>query len=610
MDALKFAETHNLVAFLKNSVDSEDSDQVIDFLNASSIRYALTVNPVILVSHIDYFWSTSVVKKNNGQLEIHALIDGRKIMVTEATIRDVLQFNDEGGIECLPNTTIFAELERMGYEKISQKLTFYKAFFSPQWKFLIHTILQCLSAKTTAWNEFSSTVASAIICLATNQKFNFSKFIMEGMLRNIEAKAGKFLMYPRFVQLLVNKLEGLSTHHRKYVVPYYTKKVFANMKRANKEFSGKITPLFCTMVVQAQAPTVTISPTHIPTPVPTLATTSTQPSQPHKQRVRRPVRRETEPTEVLDVPANSNNPLSGEDRLKLMELTNLCTALSSKVLSLEATKTSQAKEIAMLKKRVKRLEKGKKSSSSKLKRLLKVGTTTRVQSSEDKDTVLDANLFGVHDLGGEEVFADKTVEEEMTLAQTLMDIKTKAKGIAIQEPSDSAPVTSQPTQVKAQDKGKVIMVEETVVLKRKDQIAFDAEIAQKLQEQFHAEMEVEARHQREKEEEASNAALVAKWDEIQARIDADYELAEQLQTQEQEELTMEEKSKLFVELMEKRKKYFAKLRAEEKRRKPLTQAQRRNQMSTYLKNMAGYTLKQLKGKTFKEIKEAFERTMK
>ncbi|GKB78222.1 hypothetical protein Tco_0945117 [Tanacetum coccineum] len=81
-------------------------------------------------------------------------------------------------------------------------------------------------------------------------------------------------------------------------------------------------------------------------------------------------------------------------------------------------------------------------------------------------------------------------------------------------------------------------------------------------------------------------------DDIQARIDAYYELAEKLQAQEREELSIEEKSKLLVELMDKRKKYFAKLRAEEKRRKPLTQAQKRKQMSTYLKNMAGYTLKE------------------
>ncbi|GKE50355.1 hypothetical protein Tco_1481613 [Tanacetum coccineum] len=81
----------------------------------------------------------------------------------------------------------------MGYEKLSHKLTFYKAFFSPQWKFLIHTILQCLSAKTTAWNEFSSTMASAIICLATNQKFNFSKYIFESRVKNLDNDV-KFLM--------------------------------------------------------------------------------------------------------------------------------------------------------------------------------------------------------------------------------------------------------------------------------------------------------------------------------------------------------------------------------------------------------------------------------
>nr|GEU59196.1 copia protein [Tanacetum cinerariifolium] len=69
-------------------------------------------------------------------------------------------------VECLPNAEIFEELARKGYEKLPPKLTFYKAFFSPQWKFLIHTLVQCLSAKRTAWNEFSYSMASAVICLA------------------------------------------------------------------------------------------------------------------------------------------------------------------------------------------------------------------------------------------------------------------------------------------------------------------------------------------------------------------------------------------------------------------------------------------------------------
>nr|GEU91726.1 putative ribonuclease H-like domain-containing protein [Tanacetum cinerariifolium] len=93
----------------------------------------------------------------------------KKVIITKATIRDALCLDYAKGIECLPNEEIFTEFARMGYEKPFTKLTFYKAFFSSQWKFLIHTILQCMSAKRTSWNEFSSSMASAIICLSTGK---------------------------------------------------------------------------------------------------------------------------------------------------------------------------------------------------------------------------------------------------------------------------------------------------------------------------------------------------------------------------------------------------------------------------------------------------------
>nr|GEV73786.1 putative reverse transcriptase, RNA-dependent DNA polymerase [Tanacetum cinerariifolium] len=97
---------------------------------------------------------------------LQALVDKKKVVVTEAAIKEVLRLDDAKGVDCLPNEEIFTELARMGYEKPSTKLMFYKAFFSSQWKFLIHTILQCMSAKRTSWNEFSSSMASAIICLS------------------------------------------------------------------------------------------------------------------------------------------------------------------------------------------------------------------------------------------------------------------------------------------------------------------------------------------------------------------------------------------------------------------------------------------------------------
>ncbi|GKD49255.1 hypothetical protein Tco_1278231, partial [Tanacetum coccineum] len=142
MSNLKFAKTHNLVAFLEKPKESDGIEGIFDFLNASSIRYVLT---------------------------IQAQVDGKKVIVTETSVRRALQLKDAEGTECLPNATVFAKLERMG-------------------------------VKTTSWNEFSSTMASVIICLATNKKFNFSQYIFYNMAKNLEGGV-KFLMYLRVLDM-------------------------------------------------------------------------------------------------------------------------------------------------------------------------------------------------------------------------------------------------------------------------------------------------------------------------------------------------------------------------------------------------------------------------
>ncbi|GKC83203.1 hypothetical protein Tco_1138920 [Tanacetum coccineum] len=161
-------------------------------------------------------------------------------------------------------------------------------------------------------------------------------------------------------------------------------------------------------------------------------------------------------------------------------------------------------------------------------------------------------------------------DEDLTIAQTLMKIrseKSKVRGVVMQEPSKTAtrPIVP-PQQHDPKDKGKGKMVEQEKPLKKKDQIKFDEEIAQRLQAQLQAELEEEERLAKQREEDAN----IAEWDDVQAMMDTNYELATRIQAQEQEELTIKEKSRLFVELMDKRKKHFARLRAKEQRRKPLT----------------------------------------
>ncbi|GKC85838.1 hypothetical protein Tco_1141555, partial [Tanacetum coccineum] len=295
MTTLKFVDTHNMVVFLSKPKESDGFEQIVDFLNTHPIKYALTVNLIIYTSFIEQFWSTVKAKTVNVEVQLQALIDEKKIIVTEASVRSDLQLDDEEGMDFLPNATIFEELTRMWYEKISQKLTFYKALFSPQWKFLIHTILQCLSSKTTAWNEFSSTMSSAIICLATNQMFNFSKYIFESMVKNLENVSGKFFMYPRFLHVFLDKqLEGMQSHKIIYDAPSHTKKIFGNIKRVGKGFFGRVTPLFPKMVVQAQKEMGegSTNPTDAHHTHTIIQPSTSQPQK--KQRLRRSKRKDTE----------------------------------------------------------------------------------------------------------------------------------------------------------------------------------------------------------------------------------------------------------------------------------------------------------------------------
>ncbi|GJV91932.1 hypothetical protein Tco_1539745 [Tanacetum coccineum] len=238
-----------MVAYLEKSTASAGFHQVIDFINRSHICYALTKKPEVCISFIKQFWRTAaIVTDDKGNVKIHATVDGHSLSITEGSIRRHLKLDDQDGLHSLPTSEIFAQLALMGYATNSDKLTFQKGAFSPQWRFLIHNILHCLSPKKTAWEQFSSNIAAAVICLATNRRFNFSRMIFDHMVSNISSPH-KFLMYPRFIQLCLDmQRHKLQQHSRFYSVPSLTMKVFSNMKRSTKGFSGQEVPLFPTML--------------------------------------------------------------------------------------------------------------------------------------------------------------------------------------------------------------------------------------------------------------------------------------------------------------------------------------------------------------------------
>ncbi|GKD60939.1 hypothetical protein Tco_1298448 [Tanacetum coccineum] len=121
MKALKFADSHNMVAYLEKSTENADFDEIVDFLNANPIRYALTISPTIYVSYIEQFWSTAKTKTVNNETQIHAKVDGKTIVITESSVRRDLHFNDKDGGSPRRQDTMGDRPAQTRFERLSKQ---------------------------------------------------------------------------------------------------------------------------------------------------------------------------------------------------------------------------------------------------------------------------------------------------------------------------------------------------------------------------------------------------------------------------------------------------------------------------------------------------------
>nr|GEV24591.1 hypothetical protein [Tanacetum cinerariifolium] len=356
---------------INNSIDSLNHLRLQTFSRETDHTINHTSNFSLLIT-------TQIhnVKKVNNDVHLRALIDGKKVVVSEDIIRRDLHLDDADGVECFPNEEIFEELARNRYEKTPPKLTFYKAFFSAQWK-------------------------------------------------NVD-NPSMFLMYPHFLQVLMdNQVVDMTSHNTRYTSLALTQKVFANMRRVGKGFSGVETPLFASMLVQPQPQAeeeeevemliafAPLYPTNAHSPPPQDPTSTPHATPPQDQPF---LPHASPPQEQPTSPYDSTMPL-------LTTLMETCATLSQNVSELEQDKHTQSLEILQLKKSVKKLEKKKRSKSLGFKRLRRVGTAQRVESSTD--TVVDVETQ-------EEVVA-MDVEPQGRINQE--DVNVASKGVNAAEPT-------------------------------------------------------------------------------------------------------------------------------------------------------------------------------
>ncbi|GJT01490.1 hypothetical protein Tco_0822659 [Tanacetum coccineum] len=612
MAVLESCPKHNMVAYLEKTDGNTEFHEIISFLTRSSIHYALTVSPVVSTTFVEQFWMSAKSKLINNVRYITAKVAGKPVSISEASIRSDLLFNDADGIDSLPNQAIFDAIQLMGYEGDLTVLTFNKALFSPQWRFLFHTMNHCISSKSTSWDQIPTNIATA--------------------LKDVPVPLDHFP---------INAL---------------TSKVFSFMVKKGKHFSGNVTPLFDYMLVQ---PTEDKGDTLERQSEPQLIPSPPHPSTDQHKTQTNPSPRPSPTTYIPDsIPegsggnhggqSSSDRSLSGnEGGMTLQSVYDLCISLCTQV-------TDQAKEIKHLKAQIKKLQKKAKPVITHHRAWMKSGRkSAKVEPTVHKDPTFDEldddaidymetedaqdvgrTRYVVHE---EKESAEKEVSTEDALNTDQPKVSTDKEEVSTDRPEEgtdkqkvstdkeevstdrpdedtvdqnegrsatqTAPTTTTPTifgddetiaQIDSKDKGKKKIEEEdesdtesegiTKAEKKFKQLVRDEEVARKVQEDWEAEEEVK-----------------------KARLNANKILAEKLQEEEREMYTIEQRAKLLHDTIAAQRRFLAQQRSEAIRNKPPSRNQLRNQMMTYLKHVGGKKHSDLKTKSFEEIKALYDK---
>nr|GEW41454.1 ribonuclease H-like domain-containing protein [Tanacetum cinerariifolium] len=396
--------------------------------------------------------------------------------------------------------------------------------------------LQSMSAKRTLWNEFSSAMASAMICLATGRTFNFSKYIFESLVRNVE-NSSKFYMYPRFIILIIqNQLGDLSTHSTKYISPALTQKVFANMRRVGKGCSRVETPLFKGMLVAREHENQgnaeeqgdeeeqgTAAEEHV-----TAADVNDDQSIPSPTPLTPP------PQQPQDIPLTSQGEkLERANKVKTMKLRRLRKVGTSQ--RIESSTDTIMEDVS---------NQGRMTEESDKDEGAKV-VNEQEKTEEVRDNAADAQVEGrqadIYHIDMDHAAKVLSMQEDEPKIQEAVEVVTSAKlitevvaavsetvsaaavvqadiptapvnaaavmtttapikvavpstrrrrGVVIRDPEEESSAKT-PTETTSKDKGKGILVEESKPMKKKQQVELDEANARKLQEEFNQDIDWE-----------------------------------------------------------------------------------------------------------------------
>ncbi|GJV40832.1 hypothetical protein Tco_1419272 [Tanacetum coccineum] len=425
MSTLTFPDTHNMAAFFEKPAESDGFHEIIDFLNANQIHYALTVNPTIYTSCIEQFWAIAKAKTVNGECQLQAQFDKKKVIIMETSVRSDLHLEDAGGTDCLPTGTIFEELARMGRKQ--KKNT---------------KVPHPSDSTADVLNEEHVPTHSNDPLLSGEDRMKLTELM--DMFKKLEKKAGlRIDKFKRLYKVGVRRVESSDDES------------LGAQEDASKQGKSRIEA----------------------------------------------INRDVKVTLVETQRKNDDN----DDNLMFN------------------TGVFDAQEITLAQALA-----GMKSAKPKEKDVVQ-------ESSENVNTTTTM----------------VSIATTIVVATPVITTppQQRAKGIAFREPVESAITTTVPSQ-KSKDKGKAIMIDPEKPLKKKDQIELNEELTREIEAEKQAELE-RIQKERAAQEEASRAAIYEEWDNEQAMMEADYELAANLQENEKEAMSIEKNQEGWQYLIEK-----------------------------------------------------------
>ncbi|KAI3784301.1 hypothetical protein L1987_43399 [Smallanthus sonchifolius] len=223
--------------------------EIVDFLNRSSISYAISANPTVSRPYLEQFWETTEHDCTVSSNVIRATVDGRAIAISEDTIRRVLQFGD-----LTTDPTSYPDYyvdgcwrHRMGYVGARDYASYKKMWLLDQWRYFAHIMIVFISSRKAGKDAMGHDLAAAMVGLSLNRGYNFSRYIFKALNDQINTtERFRFLLYPRFVQLLIDDaLPNLRAIGERLQVKRVDKRVFAQfLKPGSVEPTPVHTELF------------------------------------------------------------------------------------------------------------------------------------------------------------------------------------------------------------------------------------------------------------------------------------------------------------------------------------------------------------------------------